>query len=138
MSDNEARRATNRATLESIAALLKAGDWEGMGAYWATDGVMEVPYAAPGQAVTTGLPAIRENLAATRAMFSEWSTPEFTIFPTIDPDVFFAEYRSDATVKSNGKPYRNTYVGYFRLDDGRIVHWKEYFNPNVAREAFRP
>ena len=137
--DNETRRATNSATLEKIRERLRYGDWAGLGELWAEDGVMELPYASRGTAGRIeGRQAIVENQLSAQAVFSRFETPIFTAFPTTDADLFFAEYASDAEIKATGRPYRNCYVGVFRFRDGKLVHWKEYFDPNVIREAFRP
>ena len=138
MGDDSVRQR-NRETLDRIRELLRTGDWQGLSACWADDGVMELPYALPGTpARTVGREAISANAAGSLALFSSFQTPEFTIFPTVDPDVFFAEYRSEAVIRPTGRTYNNLYVGYFRFRDGALVHWKEYFNPSVIREAFRP
>ena len=42
-----------------------------------------------------------------------------------DPDQVVAFYKSDMRMKT-GEPYRNTYVGHFRLRDGRITQFDEY------------
>ena len=139
MSESESEvRAANRASLEAIREFLRVGDWSSLAASWAEDGVMELPFAPAGSPTRIeGAEAIRRNQSASLDLFTRFETPEFVIFPTTDPDVFFAEYTSDALVRTNGKPYRNTYVGYFRFRLGKLLHWKEYFNPSVIREAFR-
>ncbi len=43
--------------------------------------------------------------------------------------------RSNGIVKHNGNTYANRYVGIFRLRDGEIVTWREYFNPEEATRA---
>lgn len=137
--DDDQRRANNTATLQQIRERLSHGDWAGLRDFWAEDGVMELPYALKGTAERIeGRDAIVENQVAAQAIFTRFETPEFTSFPTTDPDLFFAEYTSDADVKMTGRLYRNRYVGVFRFRDGMLVHWKEYFNPSVIREAFRP
>ena len=41
----------------------------------------------------------------------------------------------DATVKHNGKPYRNRYIGIFRFRNTEIVSWREYHNPEETARA---
>jgi ketosteroid isomerase-like protein len=139
VNDVEARRQQNTVALEAIAGLLRAGKWDQIAEHWAEDGVMELPYAMPGTPREfRGREEIARNQSASLALFSEWATLDFEPHPTVDPDVFFAEYRSEAVVRATGRPYRNVYVGYFRFCDGKLVHWKEYFNPSLIREAFKP
>ncbi len=42
------------------------------------------------------------------------------------------EYRSEGRFVADGAPYANTYVGIYRVRDGRVAHWKEYYNPLAA------
>lgn len=131
-------RARNLRSLEAIFDSLRVGDWETVLTYWDADGVMEIPYApggTPGR--YQGIEAISANQRTSRAMFSAWETREVDVHPTTDPDIFFAEYASRATVAATGREYANHYVGYFRFHDGRLVHWKEYFDPGAIRAAFR-
>ena len=58
----------------------------------------------------------------------------FTIAPDevilgADPDVAVVTYASDATVRHNGKPYRNRYVGIFRFRGDEIVSWRRVPQP---------
>lgn len=39
-------------------------------------------------------------------------------------------------IAATGKPYNNRYIGLFRLRDGKIVLFKEYFNPTILTESF--
>jgi len=51
------------------------------------------------------------------------------------PDRVVAESRGDSELAS-GKPYRNSRVVIAELKDGRIRHWREFYNPLLAGEAF--
>ena len=46
-----------------------------------------------------------------------------------------AEYRGEIDLDSGGT-YNNRYIGIFRIVDGKVVHFTEYFNPFVLAEAF--
>ena len=48
-----------------------------------------------------------------------------------------AEFRGDWELV-NGRHYRNTYIVLAELRDGRIQHWREFFNPLVVQDAFAP
>ena len=52
-----------------------------------------------------------------------------------DGETIVVEYHSHATVKRNGKAYTNGYVGIFRVRDGSIAMWGEYYNPQVLTSA---
>jgi ketosteroid isomerase-like protein len=57
------------------------------------------------------------------------------IYATEDPDFFFVQFRSEIKIKAGGK-YENDYLGTFKLKDGKIVEYTEYFNQVVMAKAF--
>jgi ketosteroid isomerase-like protein len=46
-----------------------------------------------------------------------------------DPREVIAEYRSATRMKATGLPYRNEYIGRFKVRDGRITSFAEYLDP---------
>jgi ketosteroid isomerase-like protein len=54
---------------------------------------------------------------------------------TADGDEVIAEYRSDSRVLATDTPYRNRYISRFRVQDGLIVRFAEYFDPLVLVRA---
>ncbi len=69
------------------------------------------------------------------AMFDPFRLEVTTTYPGADGTTLVAEYVSDGTVKSNGRPYVNRYIGIFRFGDGGITFWREYHNTEVATAA---
>ena len=61
--------------------------------------------------------------------------PGRRVRPMADPEWVVAEYRGEIDLKGGGS-YNNDYVGVFRVVDGRIVLFKEYFNPRVLLDSF--
>ena len=57
------------------------------------------------------------------------------LYTTEDPSVVFARFRGEIEIKAGGK-YENDYIGIFRLENGQIVEYTEYFNPIVMARAF--
>lgn len=51
-----------------------------------------------------------------------------------DPNELVAEYRSDMTLKG-GRPYQNTYITRATVRDGRLVLFREHFDPIAFVEA---
>ncbi len=51
------------------------------------------------------------------------------------PGEWLAEYTSDTTVLTTGRPYRNTYISRFTVRDGRITRLAEFFDPIVLVTA---
>lgn len=69
------------------------------------------------------------------AMFDPFRIEATATYPGEDGDTVVAEYRSDAVVTHNHRPYLNRYVGIFRFRDDRIMFWREYHNPEAATAA---
>jgi ketosteroid isomerase-like protein len=69
------------------------------------------------------------------AMFDPFRIEITEVYAGCDNDVLVAEYRSEATVKHNGRDYLNRYVGIFRFRDGQIAFWREYHNAEEATRA---
>mgnify|MGYP002140209445 CR=1 FL=1 len=55
---------------------------------------------------------------------------------TTDPDVALAEVHGSATIATTGKRYEQDYVMVVRTRNGKIVHYREYWNITPALEAF--
>jgi hypothetical protein len=45
-----------------------------------------------------------------------------------DSDTVVARYTSDMKMKATGHRYLNSYIGWFRLRNGRIIHFSEYLD----------
>jgi ketosteroid isomerase-like protein len=59
-----------------------------------------------------------------------------TVHDTTDPELFVLELHGTATVTQTGKVYSNTYCTHMRIRNGKIVLFREYFNPDIVLEAF--
>jgi ketosteroid isomerase-like protein len=46
-----------------------------------------------------------------------------------DPSDVIAEYKSATRMKATNLPYRNEYIGRFRIRDGKITAFAEYLDP---------
>jgi ketosteroid isomerase-like protein len=106
---------------------------------FAPDGVMELPFA-PGrmQRRYVGRDAILRFQQFARDAFSEFAMTIDAIHETSDPHVVIAEHRSDGVVAENGRRYQNRYITLVEFDDdGRVVLWREYYDPAVVVQAFR-
>jgi ketosteroid isomerase-like protein len=135
-------QADNRATVERFWKALDEGPPRGAAleawkATFAEDGVWEMPFAP--EPLAKSVPG-RHLIGH----FIDWffdSVPDLridslTVHDTTDPELFVLELRGTATVSQTGKIYANTYCTHMRIRDGKIVLFREYFNPNVVLEAF--
>jgi len=57
------------------------------------------------------------------------------IFATEDPNFFFVKFRGEIEIKAGGK-YENDYLGTFKLENGKVVEYTEYFNQIVMAKAW--
>ncbi|ADO56429.1 MULTISPECIES: nuclear transport factor 2 family protein [Paenibacillus] len=98
--------------------------------------VFEFPYAPKHFVqVLQGKAAIYEYIKEFPSILriQHFSSP--TIHTTTDPSLFVAEFASEAQAVSTGKPYNQTYISVIKLKNGKISHYKDYWNPLVALEA---
>jgi uncharacterized protein len=125
------------AVVRELFTRLSAGEWEAAGALAADDVTFELAYAPEFMEMPVrGRAALVDLYAAILGpMFDGFSIGPDEVILGADPDVAIVTYASDATVRHNGKPYRNRYVGIFRFRDGEIVSWREYHNPEETARA---
>ena len=132
MTDSTTASA-NETTLRAVFAAITSGSYDTIASHVTEDLHFELPYAPKGvPAVTDGRDEWDQGMQMTFAMFDNFTNTLDEIYPGADPDLIVAEYHSDATVRSNGKNYRNRYVGIFRFRDGKICAWKEFHDPRAT------
>ncbi|WP_437611082.1 nuclear transport factor 2 family protein [Sorangium sp. So ce834] len=105
---------------------------------FADDAIVEFPYATglgvPGR--FEGKPAIRRYFEGILERFRDLSLLDARRYPTTDPDVAIAEVHGSATILPAGKRYEQNYVMIVATRDGKIVRYREYWNPALVLEAF--
>jgi ketosteroid isomerase-like protein len=67
--------------------------------------------------------------------FSQQRFAFHQLLPTGDPNRFIIEVQGDHIIRATGKPYRNHYFHCLTIDNGQIVRWTEYSNPNEHARA---
>ena len=72
------------------------------------------------------------------AYFAEQRFPSHELIATGDPNRFIIEVQGDHVIASTGKPYRNHYFHCLTIEDGKVVRWTEYSNPNEHARASTP
>ncbi|RKG97750.1 nuclear transport factor 2 family protein [Corallococcus sp. CA053C] len=101
---------------------------------FADDAVVEFPYAP-----SLGMPSRLEGIEAIRAYFVP-ITQRFQglafagvqRYPTTDPNVGWMEVHGSATLQPSHFHYEQDYVMRLHLREGRIVRYREYWNPLAA------
>jgi len=134
--DDNTRRAAARHTLTEHLRLTAAGHVDEWLKLFASDAVLEFPYAPAGVPKrVTG----RDALFAHMSNFPKTFDVEFVdlvFHETVDPNLVIAEFRSTGTALPTGKPYEQTCISVVRTDDDALItHYWDYWNPLVAIEA---
>lgn len=102
----------------------------------ADDGVMEFPYSPAGfPARLEGRAAIARHLEGLGDIIAFDRMGEPIVHPSIDPDVVVIEFESFGRGVVTGEPYDQRYVSVIRTGGGRIVHYRDYWNPLVILRA---
>ncbi len=104
----------------------------------ADDVVMEFPYATPGMVTQLkSKAAIAEHLQNLGGMLAFDRMSEPAVHASTDPDVFVLEFTGHGKGVETGEPYDQDYISVIRLRDGKIVHYRDYWNPLVVLRALR-
>lgn len=126
---------------EMLVAMLRAIEGRNLAAIGELthpDGRFEGPYSPGGEMVTRGREAVVAMLEGVgEKMFKQVA---FTIereYPCTDPAFAVAEYRSEALLH-NGADYVNRYIAVCEVRDGKIMLFREYFNPMAVIKAMNP
>jgi len=102
----------------------------------AEDFVMEFPYARPGmQTRIEGRAAVLAYLMTVGQGVSVDSVSNVAVHDTTDPDVVIVEFDGHGRAIKTGEPYEQRYISVIRTRDGRIVHYKDYWNPIQGLKA---
>lgn len=104
----------------------------------AENGVMEFPYSPPGLPTRlVGKAAIARHLESLGDMIAFDRMGKPTIHATTDPDVTIVEFEGFGSGVATGESYDQRYISVIRTDAGRIMHYRDYWNPLVVLRALR-
>jgi len=105
------------------------GDVEGWLGLLAADIVVDTPFSPTGDARRfEGLEAVERRFADARRRMTALEFLDLEILATEDPERWVATCRSEGRM-ADGSAYANRYCWIFRIRDGSIVWWCEYFDP---------
>ncbi|NOK11392.1 nuclear transport factor 2 family protein [Corallococcus exercitus] len=113
---------------------LIATDVERWLALFADDAVVEFPYAPSlgGPARLEGISAIRAYFAPITKHFQGLTFTNARRYPGADGQTGWLEVHGTATLQPGNIPYAQDYVMRMQVRDGRIAHYREYWNPLAA------
>jgi len=100
------------------------------------DFVMEFPYARPGMPTRVeGRPAVLAHLVKVGGDVSVDSASNLAVHETTDPEVVILEFDGHGRSVKTGEPYEQRYISVIRARGGKIVHFKDYWNPIQGLKA---
>jgi uncharacterized protein len=97
----------------------------------AEDAVVEFPYASALGAPSrfAGKPAIYNHMKNATAQLQNWVFTDIREYRTPIPTVLLAEFHGEAVFVATGQLYQQDYVARLETKDGKIIHYREYWNP---------
>ena len=125
----------NRQVVDNFFIALETQKFDMLKDVFATEGKQLNPYAPNGFPKSfDGAEGIYKQYSGLTANFGQMKFPR-QIFSTEDPNFFFVKFRGEIEIKKGGK-YENDYLGTFRLENGKVVEYTEYFNQVVMANQF--
>ncbi|HEV7234231.1 MAG TPA: nuclear transport factor 2 family protein [Sphingorhabdus sp.] len=102
----------------------------------AEDIVWEFPFApAGGVHRIEGKDAVAAYLPKVGGLINVSGGSLTAVHRTTDPDTTIIEFEITGSGAATGLPYDQRYICVFRTRDGRIVHFKDYWNPITLLSA---
>ncbi|MBD2309867.1 PhzA/PhzB family protein [Chroococcidiopsis sp. FACHB-1243] len=97
----------------------------------AEDAVVEFPYASAlgSPSRLEGKPAIYNHMKNAVAQLQNWVFTDVREYQTLLPNVLFAEFHGEAVFVATGQLYQQDYVVRLETKNGKIIHYREYWNP---------
>ena len=131
------RQRTQQAVRDFLTSL-EEQDMSKFASVWAEDAVQDMPYSPE------GFPKRVEGKANLVKHYAAWPensgkanfTKELVFYPSQDPHTVFVEYRGVCEIKPTGRVYDQRYGGLFRVENGKIKLFREYYNPAAFAYAF--
>jgi ketosteroid isomerase-like protein len=109
------------------------GEWIEL---WADDGVCEFPFASPGRPrLLQGKEQILAYMTAYPSRIFIEGVDKLRVHPALDPNVVVVEMTIKGRAVETEKPYNQQYVIVAETRDGKLTHYREYWNPLVSAEA---
>jgi uncharacterized protein len=99
---------------------------------------IHAPYSPPDIPLAksiTGKAAVAAMLRVMLGAFERFRLYDIDLHATDDPELIVGTGRSDALMR-NGQPYANDYVYQFRIRNGKVLDYHEYFDSHAASQGF--
>lgn len=136
-----ATRQQQGEALALVAAYLAAWSGEDPSRYSISqfvgeDAVFEYPYADEASRRVEGRDAIAQALGKTRSEASNWNFTGLRLFPTLEPGVFFVEYKVSAYVPATQRTYESRHLARVTVRESKISNYLELWEREAKATAF--
>lgn len=122
--------------IQSFLDLLEQKELNSWIDLWNEDGRQINPYAPKGfPRILDGKSAIFHHWSGIPNAYGKIAFTDREVYPTLDPNIIFVEFRGKIEVLKNNKNYNNTYCCRFTFSKGRILNYVEYFDPILLQES---
>jgi ketosteroid isomerase-like protein len=136
-SEAQRLRDANRAAFLKLLGHLGRMEYDEFEACLSEDFVQVWPYlplaSLPNE--LKGRRALREAVERGMSGFDPYDYTIDAIHDMLDPEMLVAEYTSHSFYHPKQLPYSNRYLSILRFREGKLVHWVEYVNPLIIKEA---
>jgi len=135
-SNDDERRAATLKVMSDYQTLLGQRRYDEWVELWADDGVLEFPYAPAGRRrAYQGKADILAYMKRATGRVAMDSVEKMRIFPMLEPDIAVVELSFKGRVLENDAPYNQSLVIFFEVQDGKLQHYREYWNPLITIDA---
>lgn len=122
--------------MHGFTQLLLDGELDQWVELYATEAVFEFPYSPPGfPKKLEGKVAIANHVHDLMRMIEIQQFSEPVILTDHTKQQFVAEFTCVGQSLVTGKPYNQTYISVVSHQNGKITHYKDYWNPMVVLES---
>jgi len=136
MTDDESPRLTTLTLMQQYQTLLTEARFDEWIELWADDRVCEFPFAGPERPrLLQGKEQILAYMTDYPSRISIDGVNELRVHPALDPNVVVVEMTIRGRAVETDKPYNQQYVIVAEARDGKLAHYREYWNPLVSAEA---
>jgi uncharacterized protein len=127
--------AQNKKVVDNFFVALETQEFELLKEVFTENGKQLNPYSPAGFPKSfDGAEAIYKQYKGLTANFGQMKFPR-RIYATEDLNFFFVKFKGEIEIKAGGK-YENDYLGTFKLENGKVIEYTEYFNQIVMSKAF--
>ncbi|MDQ0656733.1 nuclear transport factor 2 family protein [Paenibacillus sp. W2I17] len=132
----EAGNSIPHQIMHGFTQLLLEGKLEQWLELYTSEAIFEFPYAPAGYPQKLeGKAEITNHLHNLLGMIEIQQFSEPVILADSTKQQFVAEFTCKGRSLVTGKPYNQTYISVVRHSNGKITHYKDYWNPMVVLES---